>query len=61
MRLFVHALDKRVAELHKNNIRVRFIGDRARFAPLLQKGMVDAELKTLTNTGMTLVLSLIHI
>lgn len=57
MRLFVHALDKRVAELHKNNIRVRFIGDRARFAPLLQNGMIEAELKTVTNTGMTLVIA----
>jgi undecaprenyl diphosphate synthase len=57
MRLFVHALDKRVAELHKNNIRVRFIGDRQRFAPLLQKGMVEAETKTAANTGMTLVIA----
>ncbi len=57
MRLFVHALDKRVAELHKNNIRVRFIGDRSRFAPLLQKGMAEAEAKTLVNTGMTLVIA----
>ena len=31
MRLFVHALDKRVAELHKNNLKIRFIGDRSRF------------------------------
>ena len=43
MRLFVHALDKRVAELHKNNLRVCFIGDRSRFAPLLQQGMREAE------------------
>jgi undecaprenyl diphosphate synthase len=57
MRLFVHALDKRVAELHKNNIRVRFIGDRARFAPLLQKGMTEAEAKTADNNGMTLVIA----
>ena len=57
MRLFVHALDKRVAELHKNNLRVRFIGDRSRFAPLLQQGMSDAETKTANNTGMTLVIA----
>ncbi|HNA19865.1 MAG TPA: polyprenyl diphosphate synthase [Agitococcus sp.] len=57
MRLFVHALDKRVAELHKNNLRIRFIGDRSRFAPLLQKGMNDAESKTANNTGMTLVIA----
>lgn len=57
MRLFVHALDKRVAELHKHQMRVRFIGDRARFAPALQKGMVDAEAKTAANTGMTLVIA----
>ena len=57
MRLFVHALDKRVAELHKNNLKIRFIGDRSRFAPLLQKGMMDAEVKTAANTGMTLVIA----
>ena len=57
MRLFVHALDKRVNELHKNNLKVRFIGDRSRFAPLLQQGMIDAELKTAANTGMTLVIA----
>jgi len=57
MRLFVHALDKRVAELHKNNLKVRFIGDRSRFAPLLQQGMHDAEVKTAANTGMTLVIA----
>lgn len=57
MRLFVHALDKRVAELHKNNLRVRFIGDRSRFAPLLQQGMRDAEQKTANNSGMTLVIA----
>jgi len=57
MRLFVHALDKRVAELHKNNLKVRFIGDRSRFAPLLQQGMRDAETKTAANTGMTLVIA----
>jgi undecaprenyl diphosphate synthase len=57
MRLFVHALDKRVAELHKNNLKVRFIGDRSRFAPLLQQGMRDAEAKTAANTGMTLVIA----
>ncbi|PTQ90310.1 undecaprenyl diphosphate synthase [Agitococcus lubricus] len=57
MRLFVHALDKRVAELHKNNLRVRFMGDRQRFSPLLQQGMVNAEQKTAANTGMTLVIA----
>ena len=57
MKLFVHALDRRVAELHKNNLRVRFIGDRRRFAPALQQGMHDAEAKTAANTGMTLVIA----
>lgn len=57
MRLFVHALDRRVAELHKNNLRIRFMGDRSRFAPALQKGMADAESKTAGNSGMMLVIA----
>jgi undecaprenyl diphosphate synthase len=57
MKLFLHALDKQVEELHRNNMRVRFIGDRGQFAPLLQQGMAAAEAKTAANTGMTLVIA----
>ncbi|HEX5276512.1 MAG TPA: polyprenyl diphosphate synthase [Fluviicoccus sp.] len=57
MKLFLHALEKQVAELHANNIRVRFIGDLAAFAPALQEGMRAGMAKTAGNSGMTLVIA----
>lgn len=57
MRLFLQALDKQVVDLHKNNIRVRFIGDLSRFSPAMQQGMADAEAKTAQNSRMTLVIA----
>ena len=57
MNLFLHALDRQVSDLHRNNIRVRFMGDRSRFAAALQQGMIVAEEKTAANTRMTLVIA----
>src|SRR5690606_31034964 len=39
MRLFLIALRREVRKLHRNNIRLRIIGDRSRFSPLLQENM----------------------
>lgn len=52
--LFVGALESEVAELHKNNIRIRFIGDHAAFSQALQAGMQQAEELTQSNTGLRL-------
>lgn len=57
MSLFVKALGQRVAELHENGVRVRFIGDRSAFREELRQGMIEAEKLTATNTGMTLVIA----
>ncbi len=57
MGLFLAALTHRVGELHKNNIRLRFIGDRTAFAEELQAGMRQAEALTAANTRMTLVIA----
>jgi undecaprenyl diphosphate synthase len=57
MSLFLEALTKKVAELHQNGIRVRFIGDLSRFSPELQAGMHDAEVLTRNNVRMTLVIA----
>ena len=35
MKLFLNALDREVDELHRRGVRVRFIGERARFGPAL--------------------------
>jgi len=54
MSLFVEALRREVKELHRNNVRLRFIGAREQ----LQSGLVEkiqvAEAKTSGNTGLLL-------
>ena len=52
--LFVHSLESEVAELHKNNIRIRFIGERAAFTSKLRNAMQQAETLTGCNQGMVL-------
>ena len=46
MQLFLESLDREVAELDSNGVRIRFIGDRARLAPALVERMSAAEART---------------
>lgn len=57
MELFVRTLRKEVARLHKNGVRMRFIGDRSAFDQKLQSLMDSAETQTAGNTGMTLAIA----
>ncbi len=57
MRLFLFALEREVKKLHRNNIRLRIIGDRSAFTPRLQELMAEAEELTCNNTLMTLVIA----
>ena len=57
MGLFMATMQKEVNSLDKNNIRLRFIGDRAEFSEKLQQKMADSEQKTENNTGLTLVIA----
>lgn len=57
MRLFLIALEREVRKLHRNNIRLRIIGDRSAFSPTLQEHMDKAEELTRNNTQMTLVIA----
>lgn len=50
-------LRNEVRELHTDNVRVRFIGERARFSNRLQRLMSHAENLTLGNTGATMVIA----
>ncbi len=54
MSLFVEALRREVAELHRNNVRLRFIGAREELSPGLIKKIEAAEEKTCRNTGLFL-------
>ncbi|MDY6981798.1 MAG: polyprenyl diphosphate synthase [Pseudomonadota bacterium] len=53
MSLFTRFLQKKeVGELHRNGIRLSFIGNRSRFSQELQGLMRDAEQMTKANTGL---------
>lgn len=57
MSLFLKMLEREVANLHKNNIRLRVIGDRHRFDDALQSTMLEGERLTRDNTGLTLTIA----
>ncbi|MEM7611699.1 MAG: isoprenyl transferase [Pseudomonadota bacterium] len=54
MKLFLDALQREVAELHENNVRLRFIGDLSRLSERLRNGMREAEKLTAQNQGLSL-------
>jgi undecaprenyl diphosphate synthase len=54
MELFMHSLKDNSAELNDNNIRIRFIGDRAAFSPALQGQIAESEALTADNSLMNL-------
>lgn len=57
MELFLSALRRELAALHKNNVRFRLIGDRAGFSETLRETIVEAERKTADNSGLNLVIA----
>ncbi len=58
MGLLKYYLRKEIAELHKNNVRFRVIGDRSSLGDDIVALIEDAERHTVGNTGLTLVLAL---
>ena len=54
MRLFVAALEREVAQLRANGIRLRIVGDVSAFEPRLQTLIRNAEQRTAQNAKMTL-------
>jgi undecaprenyl diphosphate synthase len=57
MSLFLVTLQKEIVELHENNIRLRFIGERSAFSDKLQKIMAESELLTQNNQALTVVVA----
>ncbi|GGI54590.1 polyprenyl diphosphate synthase [Oxalicibacterium solurbis] len=53
MRLFMTALEREVAKMHANGIRLKIVGDLDRFDDKLQQMIASAERKTAGNTRMT--------
>ncbi len=54
MSLFVEALRREVAELHRNNVKLRFVGALEQLSEGLRKKIAAAEEKTSGNTGLVL-------
>ena len=54
MQLFLDAIDREVADLHKNKVRLRVIGDRHALSVKLQTRMAASEELTAANAGLKL-------
>jgi undecaprenyl diphosphate synthase len=57
MELFLISLKREIKKLHKNRVRVVFIGNRSEFSDKLQKEIEKAETLTRDNTGMVLAIA----
>lgn len=57
MNLFLTTLRREIRRLHAANVRMRFIGDRSAFSPVLQDYIAQAEQRTVANTGLNLVIA----
>jgi len=60
MQLFLEALEREVAELDANGVRLRFIGDRSRLAPALAERMAAAEARTAGRDRLDLVVAVAY-
>jgi undecaprenyl diphosphate synthase len=60
MRLFLESLQREVAELHENNVRLEFIGDRSRLGNGLLRKIESAESLTAVNDGLHLIIAVAY-
>src|SRR5271154_3003073 len=60
MGLFLDAVVREVADLHRNRVRLRFIGDRDQLGMELRARMADAETLTASNLGLGLVVAVAY-
>src|SRR5580658_6671270 len=60
MKLFLDALEREVADLHRNQVRLGFIGDRELLGAELGRRMQGAELLTAGNGGLTLIVAMAY-
>jgi len=57
MELFIASLERETRKLHENGVRLRVIGDRSAFAPVLQEMIAEAESMTAANQKLNLVIA----
>ena len=60
MSRFLQALDDEVADLHKNGIRLSFVGNLQQLSPALRERMEAAGVLTAGNSRMTLVIAIAY-
>ena len=60
MSLFVEALQREVDELHRNNVRLEFIGAREQLQAGLIEKITSAEAQTAGNTGLRLIVAVAY-
>jgi undecaprenyl diphosphate synthase len=60
MNLFLDALEREVADLHRNQVRLSFIGDRELLGAELGRRMRTAEELTLGNSGLRLIVAMAY-
>lgn len=60
MNRFLEALDEEIEGLHRNGLRVRFIGDLSLLSTALRERMEGAMRLTANNTGMALVIAVAY-
>src|SRR5512135_1069213 len=58
MELFVEAMDREVEDLHRNGIRLRFVGELDKLKAHLRESMANAEVRTADNRTMLLNVAL---
>jgi undecaprenyl diphosphate synthase len=60
MGLFVEALRREVSELHRNNVRLNFVGALSQLSSSLRKKIDLAEQKTAGNSGLLLTIAIAY-
>lgn len=60
MALFVEALRREVAELHRNNVRLEFVGNRASLGAALIRKIEASEARTADNDGLHLIIAIAY-
>src|SRR5690606_21105983 len=60
MTLFLEALQREIDDLHRNNVRLNFVGERHRLQSRLQQKIAAAENRTAGNDGLTLTVAVAY-
>ena len=60
MTLFLEALQREIDDLHRNNVRLNFVGERHRLQSRLQQKIEAAETRTAGNDGLVLTVAVAY-